>query len=122
MHGIGARLVRAAAALSAGVNPAQSAQFNALVYVLAGRGSAGAVQRPLHRGQLAVFGAGDTITPTIINVFCFWLWELPVAYGLAHMAGLGPPGVFWSIAVAYSTMALVSAAWFRRGRWKLQRV
>ena len=67
-------------------------------------------------------GAGDTITPTIINVFCFWLWELPVAYGLAHTAGLGPPGVFWSIAVAYSTMALVSAAWFRRGRWKLTRV
>jgi putative MATE family efflux protein len=67
-------------------------------------------------------GAGDTLTPTIINVLCFWLWELPVAYGLAHMAGLGPPGVFWSIAVAYSTMALVSAAWFRRGRWKLQRV
>ncbi len=67
-------------------------------------------------------GAGDTITPTIINVFCFWLWELPVAYGLAHMAGLGPAGVFWSIAVAYSTEALVSAAWFRRGRWKLHRV
>jgi Na+-driven multidrug efflux pump len=67
-------------------------------------------------------GAGDTITPTIINVLCFWLWELPVAYGLAHTAGLGPAGVFWSIAVAYSTMALVSAAWFRRGRWKLQRV
>ena len=67
-------------------------------------------------------GAGDTITPTIINLFCFWLWELPVAYGLAHMAGMGPSGVFWSIAVAYSTMALVSAVWFRRGRWKLKRV
>jgi putative MATE family efflux protein len=67
-------------------------------------------------------GAGDTITPTIINLFCFWLWELPVAYGLAHMARMGPSGVFWSIAVAYSTMALVSAVWFRRGRWKLKRV
>jgi putative MATE family efflux protein len=67
-------------------------------------------------------GAGDTITPTIINVLCFWLWELPVAYGLSHIAGLGPSGVFWSIAIAYSTMAMVSAAWFRRGRWKLQRV
>jgi Na+-driven multidrug efflux pump len=67
-------------------------------------------------------GAGDTITPTIINVFCFWFWELPVAYGLAHLAGLGPSGVFWAIALAYSTMAVVSAAWFRRGRWKLKRV
>jgi putative MATE family efflux protein len=67
-------------------------------------------------------GAGDTLTPTIINVFCFWLWELPVAYGLSHGLGLGPSGVFWSIAIAYSSMALVSAVWFRRGRWKLKRV
>lgn len=67
-------------------------------------------------------GAGDTLTPTIINLFCFWLWELPIAYALAHLAGLGPSGVFWSIAVAYSTMAMVSAALFRRGRWKLKRV
>jgi putative MATE family efflux protein len=67
-------------------------------------------------------GAGDTLTPTIINLFCFWLWELPIAYALAHVAGLGPSGVFWSIAIAYSTMALVSAVWFRRGRWKSKKV
>jgi putative MATE family efflux protein len=67
-------------------------------------------------------GAGDTMTPTIINLFCFWLWELPIAYVLAHTWGFGPSGVFWSIAVAYSTMAVVSAVLFRRGRWKLKRV
>ena len=67
-------------------------------------------------------GAGDTVTPTIINLFCFWLWELPIAYALSHAAGLGPSGVFWSIAIAYSTMALVSVVWFRRGRWKLKKV
>jgi Na+-driven multidrug efflux pump len=65
-------------------------------------------------------GAGDTVTPTIINLFCFWLWELPIAYLLSHVWGFGPPGVFWSIAIAYSTMAVVSAALFRRGRWKMQ--
>lgn len=67
-------------------------------------------------------GAGDTLTPTIVNLFCFWFWELPLAYALAHILHLGPSGVFWSIAVAYSTMALISAALFRRGRWKLKRV
>jgi putative MATE family efflux protein len=67
-------------------------------------------------------GAGDTLTPTIINLFCFWLWELPIAYTLSHTWGVGPSGVFWAIAVAYSTMAVVSAALFRRGRWKLKRV
>jgi putative MATE family efflux protein len=67
-------------------------------------------------------GAGDTLTPTVINLFCFWLWELPIAFGLAHFAGLGPSGVFWSIAIAYSTMAMVSAVLFRRGRWRLKKV
>jgi len=67
-------------------------------------------------------GAGDTLTPTMINLFCFWIWELPVAYVLAHLAELGPSGVFWSIAIAYSTMAVISAGLFRRGRWKLKRV
>jgi len=67
-------------------------------------------------------GAGDTLTPTIINVVCFWLWELPIAYVLSHAGGLGPSGVFWSIAIAYSTMAIVSIVWFRRGRWRLKAV
>jgi putative MATE family efflux protein len=63
-------------------------------------------------------GAGDTWTPTVINLFVFWLFELPFAYVLAARAGLGPNGVFLSLAVSYSTLALVSAAVFRRGRWK----
>jgi putative MATE family efflux protein len=67
-------------------------------------------------------GAGDTLTPTIINVFCFWLWEIPIAYALAQSFGLGPTGVFSSIAVAYSTMAVVSGVWFRKGGWRLKRV
>lgn len=67
-------------------------------------------------------GAGDTVTPTFINLFCFWLLEIPVAYWLTRAGGFGPDGVFWAIAVAYSTMAVISAVLFRRGRWKLKRV
>jgi putative MATE family efflux protein len=67
-------------------------------------------------------GAGDTVTPTFINVMCLWLGEIPLAYGLARTAGLGPTGVFWAIAIAFSAMSLVSAVLFRRGRWKTKRV
>ncbi len=67
-------------------------------------------------------GAGDTRTPTLINLVVFWLWEIPLAYVLAFRAGMGPRGVFLSAAVAFSTLAVVSAYFFRRGRWKTKRV
>jgi putative MATE family efflux protein len=63
-------------------------------------------------------GAGDTWTPTIINLFVFWLWELPLAYVLAIVFGIGPRGVFLAIMIAFSTLAIVSALVFRRGKWK----
>jgi Na+-driven multidrug efflux pump len=63
-------------------------------------------------------GAGDTWTPTWLNFACFWLLEIPLAWVLAKPLGLGPEGVFWSIAVAFSTLAIVSGLVFRRGRWK----
>jgi MATE family, multidrug efflux pump len=67
-------------------------------------------------------GAGDIRTPTLINLFVFWLWEIPLAWVLSVKAGLGPRGVFIALTVAYSTLAVVSVALFRRGRWKRQRV
>src|SRR2546422_7319649 len=67
-------------------------------------------------------GAGDTWTPTFINLGCFWLWEIPLAYVLARVWEVGPQGVFLAITVAYSTLALVSVVLFKRGRWKLRRV
>lgn len=63
-------------------------------------------------------GAGDTWTPTIINLFVFWLWELPLAYALAIVFGFGPKGVFLAVMIAFSSLAVVSAIIFRRGRWK----
>jgi Na+-driven multidrug efflux pump len=67
-------------------------------------------------------GAGDTRTPTVINVFVFWLWEIPLAWLLAFKLGMGPRGVFLAAAIAFSTLAVVSAYFFRRGRWKTKRV
>lgn len=65
-------------------------------------------------------GAGDTLTPTILNLFIFWLFEIPLAYILAIHFEMGPQGVFWSITIAFSLLALVAALLFRRGKWKLK--
>jgi putative MATE family efflux protein len=67
-------------------------------------------------------GAGDTWTPTVINLFVFWAWEIPLAWWLASGADLGPTGVFIAMAIAYSSLAVVSAILFRRGGWKRKRV
>ncbi|HEY6807444.1 MAG TPA: MATE family efflux transporter [Gemmatimonadales bacterium] len=67
-------------------------------------------------------GAGDTTTPTILNLCCFWLWEIPLAWVLAHRIGMGPTGVFAAITIAFSTIAVASALVFRRGTWKLRQV
>jgi putative MATE family efflux protein len=73
--------------------------------------------------MIAAFnGSGDTRTPTLINLGCLWLWEIPLAWFLAHPAGYGPTGVFIAVAVAFTTMALVSTALFRRGTWKTRQV
>ena len=67
-------------------------------------------------------GAGDTWTPTWINLTVFWLWEIPIAYIFAVTFTVGPRGAFIAITVAYSTLAVVSAWLFRKGHWKTKRV
>jgi putative MATE family efflux protein len=67
-------------------------------------------------------GAGDTITPTIVNFFGFWLFEIPLAYWLSIPLHMRSNGVFFSIAAAESAMAAVSAVLFKQGRWKKQKI
>jgi putative MATE family efflux protein len=67
-------------------------------------------------------GAGDTWTPTWINLACFWFWEIPLGWFLALRTGLGAHGVYLAVAIAYATLALVSIVLFRRGTWKLKQV
>jgi len=67
-------------------------------------------------------GAGDTRTPTWINLGCFWLGELPLALLLSRTFGLGSSGAYIAITLAFSSMAVASIVLFRRGRWKTIRV
>jgi putative MATE family efflux protein len=67
-------------------------------------------------------GAGDTRSPTWINLIVFWVIELPLAWLLAHVFGWGPQGLFYAITFAFSLLAVISAAMFRRGGWKLKYV
>ena len=67
-------------------------------------------------------GAGDTWTPTYLNLIVFWVFEIPLAYILANHFGYGPQGVFWAITLAFSLLAISSALLFKRGKWKLKTV
>ena len=67
-------------------------------------------------------GAGDTRTPTVINVFCFWLFQIPLAYLLAKFWNWGPTGVFVSIPVAETATAIAAYILFRKGKWKLVKI
>ena len=67
-------------------------------------------------------GAGDTITPTIVNFFGFWLLEIPLAYWLAIPMHLRSNGAFIAIVVAEGAIAATSAVLFKRGRWKTQQI
>lgn len=63
-------------------------------------------------------GAGAVWTPTIINLFCFWLFELPMGWVLGFQLGLGPNGIFLAMMLAFSSVAVVSGVMFKRGHWK----
>jgi len=67
-------------------------------------------------------GAGDTVTPTIVNFFGFWLLEIPLAYWLAISMRLQSNGVFYAIVVAEGSIAVASAVLFKRGKWKAQKI
>jgi putative MATE family efflux protein len=67
-------------------------------------------------------GAGDTYTPTILNVFGFWVFQIPFAYLVAIQLGWGPKGVFIAIALAESLMAIAGIIIFRRGKWKTVKI
>jgi putative MATE family efflux protein len=67
-------------------------------------------------------GAGDTFTPTMVNIFGYWLFQIPLAYLLATRSSLGPAGVFAAIPIAETVIAVLGVILFRQGRWKKKRI
>lgn len=67
-------------------------------------------------------GAGDTWTPTKLNFFVMWLWQLPLAYGLGHALGYGLAGVLIGVVISMATWAFIGGLLFHRGAWKNKRV
>lgn len=67
-------------------------------------------------------GAGDTLTPTVINFIAFWIVQVPLAYALALLLGFGSEGVFWAIFASDLLIGAIACWAFARGRWKLREV
>ena len=63
-------------------------------------------------------GAGDTYTPTFLNVIAFWLIQLPLAYYLAHYTALESTGIFVAIAISSTILAGMAIFIFKKGKWK----
>lgn len=67
-------------------------------------------------------GAGDTMTPTLINVGVYWALQIPVAWWLAVRMGLGAEGAFWAIPIAEGALTVTGWWIFRQGKWKVQKI
>jgi len=67
-------------------------------------------------------GCGDTITPTKINMVCFWLLEIPLAYLLAIRLNFSLPGVCMAIVISESLLTVIAVIVFKRGKWKMRKV
>jgi Na+-driven multidrug efflux pump len=67
-------------------------------------------------------GAGDTYTPTILNIFGFWIFQIPFAYLVVNLLDWGPKGVFIAIVLAETLMAIAGIIIFRRGKWKTVKI
>lgn len=67
-------------------------------------------------------GAGDTVTPTWINFFGFWLFQIPLGFVLAKHLEMGPTGVFIAVPVAETTISLVTFYLFKKGKWKTKNI
>lgn len=67
-------------------------------------------------------GSGDTRTPTIINFFVYWLFQIPLAYFLSVYLSAGPEGVYWAILIAETALTITAFLIFRKGKWKTVKI
>ena len=67
-------------------------------------------------------GAGDTVSPMIINLVFLWAVEIPLVYLFSQVIGWGATGIWWAIVAAMAARAAMTLARFRQGLWKTQRI
>lgn len=67
-------------------------------------------------------GAGDTVTPSVINFIAFWVLQIPLCYTFARVFEWGPVGAYWGIALSESALAVMAVLVFRRGKWKTVKI
>ncbi len=67
-------------------------------------------------------GAGDSRTPTIINFFWFWVFQIPLAYFLSKYSAIGTTGIFIAIVITETGISITSMVLFKKGKWKTIRV
>jgi putative MATE family efflux protein len=67
-------------------------------------------------------GAGDTVSPMVINVIALWLIQVPLAWLLAQVVGLGPDGIWWAIVAGWAVQLVLMTLRYRQGRWKLKQI
>jgi Na+-driven multidrug efflux pump len=63
-------------------------------------------------------GAGDSRTPMLVNLFCYWLFQIPLAYYLSTKTELRETGIFWAVMITEAVLTGISVVLFRRGKWK----
>jgi len=63
-------------------------------------------------------GAGDTVTPTKINLVFFWLIQIPLSYFMSKILGMDVSGVFWAIFISETSVGLFTLWLFKKGSWK----
>jgi putative MATE family efflux protein len=66
----------------------------------------------------ALNGAGDTKTPTWLNFFGFWIFQIPLALLLSLTFNMGPIGAFWGVPIAETAIAIAAYILFKKGNWK----
>jgi Na+-driven multidrug efflux pump len=67
-------------------------------------------------------GAGDTVSPMLINVIALWLVQLPLAWLLSQGLGLGPDGLWWAMVGGWAVQLVLMTLRYRQGRWKLKQI
>jgi Na+-driven multidrug efflux pump len=67
-------------------------------------------------------GAGDTLSPMILNTVMLWLIQLPAIYLLSRGLGWGSEGIWWAIVISQAALVLMLSARFQQGRWKRQEI